>query len=383
MTDETPAPEPRIPWEQAPVDRRKDHLGGIFVDRDETRRVFAAIDQARADRARYPEARNVVIVGDTGVGKSEIAKRYLAQNPERIDPETGTVVRPVFYMEVRNSSTPKAVATAAMRHLLRRGGIDDPNDPDGERLTEEQEDGEKGRYAAVGVPDLTYAVKQQMVGQRVEVAFLDEFHNTVTDNGAVRLNRIAEWVKDFAKSKRRTARLPNGRPEENIVFVLIGIKRKINAIIDAAVNEELASITPYRVEIGRYRYVTQAEKDEFRQFLDDLDLQLPFDVDSALGQPDLADKLHVATFGLLRQVALIVTKAAEIAIDDGSPNIQEHHLHQAVELLPGTLESSLMSSDGRVVGNGKDEKRKAVANPFKAPLLPKAPTPRVRGGYQG
>lgn len=366
-----------IPWSEVAPEIRKDHLGTIFVDREETKRVFAAIDSARADRLRYPEARNVVIVGDTGVGKSEIAKRYLAANPESIDPETGNVVRPVFYMDVRNSSTPKAVATAAMRHLLRRGDIDDINDPDPTDLSQEDEDREKERYASIGVPDLTHAVKRQMVGQKVEVAFMDEFHNTVTDNGAVRLNRIAEWVKDFAKSKNRTGRRPNGRPEENIVFVLIGLKKKINAIINPAVNKELASITPYRIEIGRYRYNTARERHEFRQFLADLDAELPFDEDSELGEPAIANKMHIVSFGLLRQVGQIVTKAGEIAIDEGSPRILEHHLYLSVEMQRGILEAPLMSDDN-TGGN-----RSAVKNPFKAPVLPVTEKVRKRSGYKG
>lgn len=345
-----------VPWSQAPAEARRDQLGKLFVKRDIEDRVVAAIESARRDRLIHPEAQNVVIIGETGVGKSEIAKHYLAANPERRDPETGCIVRPVLYVDVRNSSTPKAVAQAMLRQL----GLDGASaaNPKG--------------WSGTGVPELTHRVKRQMVGQQVEVALLDEFHNTVTDNGAVRLNRIAEWVKDFAKSKTRTSAKPDGDPSENIVFVLIGT-RKVRNIIDPTVNAELASITPYRLEIDRYRYGSPSEKEEFRNFLNELDYELPFDNDSNLGEPTLADKFHVATFGLLRQLGHIVTKAADLAIEDGSDRIYEHHLHAAVELKRGVLESHLMSEES------EGEDRRVVENPFQAPGLPIKQKPGRRG----
>lgn len=365
-----------IPWIEVDADTRKEQLGKIFVEREIADHVFTVIDSARADRLRYPESQNVVIVGDTGVGKTEIAKRYLAANPESIDPETGCIIRPVMYVDVRNSSTPKSVAQAMLRALLRRGGIGEPQPPDFESDPGDSGDEEeKERFVFGGTPELTYRVKRQMVAQRVEVAILDEFHNTITDNGAIRLNRIAEWVKDFAKSKERTARLPDGRPEENIVIVMMGT-RKVNNIVDPAVNAELASITPYRVGVDRYRYKTTAEKTAFRQFLDDLDIELPFDEDSKLGQAALADKIHVATFGLLRQLGHIVTKAGELAIDDGSDRIYEHHLYQAVEIKRGVLEAALMTDESTKA------ERRAVDNPFVPPVLTTSAKPRRRNGYR-
>ena len=117
-----------IPWSEAPVKARLEQLGRIFVDRDITQQVFDIIEAARADRHIYPEAKNVAIMGETGVGKSEIAKRYLAANKEYIDPETGNVVRPVLYVDVRDSSTPRTLARAMLRRLIRRSGLDDDLD---------------------------------------------------------------------------------------------------------------------------------------------------------------------------------------------------------------------------------------------------------------
>ncbi len=369
-----------IPWSEAPTDARIDQLGRIFVDRDITQQVFDTIESARADRHIYPEAKNVVIMGETGVGKSEIAKRYLAANKEHIDPVTGNVVRPVLYVDVRDSSTPRTLARAMLRRLMRRNGLDDDFDwqdaiEDAATAQKDVEDQDKRQFVEGAAAELTYQLKKQMVGQQVEVVILDEFHNTLKDDGLGTLNKVANWTRDFAKTKERTARFPDGTVAENIVIVMMGT-RKVKTIVDPLRHPELASISPYRVEIPRYRYLTIEEKQEFRQFLDDLDSVLPFDCDSNLGHSDIADKIHIATFGLLRQVGQIISKAGELAIADGSDHIHEHHLYRAVVLMPGVLEAAMLSEES------SKEQRTLAKNPFTPPAMPDKPQERRRSQYR-
>lgn len=349
-------------WAEAPDKTRRDALRNLFVDRDIEKKIIDVVNSAIADRHLHAEAQNVVITGDTGVGKSEIMKRILAAHPEHRDPETGDIVRPVLYVDVRNSSTPKAVAQAMLIQLMTLNGkaLVDPDELISSTM-------------AIGVPELTRRVKAQMMGQKVIVALLDEFHNTVSDNGTDRLNKIANWVRDFAKSKSRSAAKADGDLSETIVFVLIGT-RKVDRIVDPALNHELASITPYRVSVDRYRYGTDEEKEAFQALLDDIDDELPFDEFSDLGAPALAEKLYVATFGLLRQLGIIVVKAADLAITDGSDRVYERHLHAAVELKRGVLESHLLSAeqDGTV--------KRVVENPFSAPVMPVKDRTKKRRG---
>nr|WP_282596486.1 ATP-binding protein [Sphingomonas beigongshangi] len=322
------------------------------------------VNSAIRDRHLHAEAQNVVVTGETGVGKSEIMKRILAANPERRDPDTGSIVRPVLYVDVRNSSTPKAVAQAMLVQLMTFEGkaLVDPK-----KLIDSTK--------SLGVPELTRRVKTLMMGQGVIAALLDEFHNTVSDNGTDRLNRIASWVKDFAKSKSRSGASPDGDLSEIIVFVLIGTK-KVERIIDPALNDELASITPYRQVVHRYRYETDDEKAAFQGLLAEIDDELPFDEHARLDEPSLAEKFHVATFGLLRQLGIIIVKAADLAIEDGSDRVREHHLHAAVELKRGVLESHLMSAEA------EGEERRIVDNPFKAPEMVTRQKPSGKRGWK-
>lgn len=356
--------EDDLPWAVAPAEIKRNALRNLFVERDVERRINDVVNSALRDRHLHAESQNVVITGETGVGKSEIMKRILAKSPEHRDPETGSIVRPVLYVDVRNSSTPKQVAVAMLVQLATLNG-------------EPLEDLEKLVHStkAIGVPDLTRRVKTQMMGQSVVLALLDEFHNTIIDDGEIRLNRIANWVRDFAKSKSRSAAKPDGDLSETIVFVLIGT-RKVELIVDPTVNQELASITPYRLHIMRYPYVTDDEKDAFHELLAEIDDELPFDERSGLNVPALAEKLHVATFGLLRQLGIIIVKAADIAIEEGSDRVYEHHLHSAVELKRGVLQSHLLSAES------EGEERRVVENPFAPPRLAIKERPTKRRGWK-
>ncbi|MCU6455435.1 AAA family ATPase [Sphingomonas sp. A2-49] len=357
MTKEIATPDQDIPWSSVPVGQRLAHLKGMVVDRDIERQIHDVFDVVREARMAANEPANVVVIGETGVGKSDILKRYLAKNPSYRLPDK-RLKRPVFLIEIRNQSTPRSVA----RQMLRQLG-----------LTER-------RFLVGAIPDLTALVKHQLIIQQVELCILDEFNNTLSDDGRVRSSRVAEWVKDLCKSKTRTDEEPDGLPGEIIPFAMVGTA-KTGRIVDPIENEELASLTPYRFQVERYPYDTEDQVSEFRRFLDDLDQELPFDEFSHLGAADdqgrydLADKIHVATYGLLRQVGYLVREAARLAIVGGDDRIREHHLHRSVENQRGLLQSNLLSEDG------KAEKR-SVTNPFKAPLAPSRPERGSKRGFQ-
>lgn len=341
-------------WSQAPLEARLGQLGKLFVDRDIETHISSILDRMRASRLVYDEPRNAVITGETGVGKSKIFSRYLAANRTSRDTD-GNLVRPVLLVDIRHSSSPRAVAQSILLGL----GIT------------------KGLQAA-NVTDLARQAKYNLVRQRVELVMLDEFHNTLTDAGNVReetrSNRIAEWVKDLCKTKDRTPDWPDGTKDENIPFVMIGTRKVLN-IVNADQNPELASLTPFNVSIPRYRFDGEEGIAEFETFLKKLDSKLPFDDFSGLAENGLAEKIHVSTYGLLRQIHHLVTYAAELAITEGDAGIREHHLHRSIEDQRNLLQSNLLVDT--------EEKGRVVVNPFTALILQKRETSPKKCGWTG
>jgi Cdc6-like AAA superfamily ATPase len=343
-----------VPWSRAPREARLAHLGKLFVERDIDTQITSILDKMREARLVYDEPRNAVITGETGVGKTKIFSRYLAANPTRRN-EDGNIVRPVTLIDIRHSSSPRAVAQSILLGL----GIT------------------KGLQAA-NVTDLARQAKYNLVRQKVEIVMLDEFHNTLTDAGNMReetrSNRIAEWVKDLCKTKDRTPEWPDGTQDENIPFVMIGTRKVLN-IVNADQNPELASLTPFNISIPRYRSDGNEGMKEFETFLRKLDNELPFDKFSGIAEGGLAEKIHVATYGLLRQVHHLVTYAAEIAIVEGDAGIREHHLHRSIEDQRNLLQSNLLVD--------ADEKGRVVVNPFAPPTLRQKPvSPKNKSGWK-
>lgn len=352
MTAETP-------YSEIPDELRSAQLARMFIERDVENRVHAIFDRVRTDRLRgLPEPRNILIHGDTGVGKSKILSRYVAKHPEHRT-EQGTIKRSVLYVEIKNATNPASLA----KHMLTRLGITEPA-----ML--------KGSAA-----DLSRTVKTQLVAQQVEIVLLDEFSNAIPENGRAQTSNIATWVKDLSKAKTRTPEHPDGLPGEAIPFVMCGTS-KVKRVVQPAVNDELATLTPFRIEIPGYRYDTPEERAEFRNFLDLLDDELPFDEFSRLGQVDdnglspLADKIHVATYGILRLVGYLIVEAGELAIADGSAHIEEHHLWASIELQHGILQAALRADvkEGAIA--------RPVLNPFRAPAAKSKAPGLVKSGYR-
>ncbi|MBO9519319.1 MAG: ATP-binding protein [Porphyrobacter sp.] len=340
-----------VPWAEAPLDARLKRLGELVVARDIENRITSVFDYVRHARKLYTEPRNVVVFGEPGVGKSDIMARYLEANKAHQAPN-GDIKRPVLLIELQNSATPASVA----RQMLIKLGV-----------------GEE--FQKLSTTRLSDLLKRQMIGQGVEIAIIDEFHNTLTDNGAIRLDRVAEWVKDLSKRKERTSENPYGSYEEVIPFVMVGT-RKVRNIVDPSNNSQLFSITPRIIEIDRYHYTSSKEKRTFQSFLIHLDSKLPFDESSELGTK-FADQLHIASFGLLRPLAHIVTFAAELALEEGTNRIHEHHLHDSVEEQRAVLQSCFVCEDAT-----KEQLSRVVTNPFKPSVLLRPAIPRNRVGYK-
>lgn len=349
MTDE-------FSWHTVSDEARIQHLSSMFVERDIEERIHSILDLVRNDhKLGKDEPRNVLISGETGVGKSKILARYLQKNPDHRS-KNGSIVRPVLLVEIKNASNPTSLA----KLILTRLGIVD------------------SRLLIGSTADLSETIKVQCIGQKVELVIIDEFSNAIPETGRAQASNVANWVKDLSKAKTRTASNPFGLPGEAIPFALCGTK-KVERIVDPSINDELSTLTPFRIEVPRYSYGTLEQRDAFRDFLVHLDNELPFDDYSGLGHvcemglSPLADKIHLATYGVLRLLGHLVLHAAELAIAEGSAKIMEYHLWQSIEDQRGILQAALRETE-----EGKVER--GVINPFKAGVRPKTISPLKKTG---
>ena len=318
---------------------RIEKLGTAFVSRKIERDIHKSLDHVRATRLNAREPSNVVVWGETGVGKSFIIEQYLAKR-RNISEEHGSLRQDLIAIELEGATSPVLIAAELARQLQLR-------------------DLPKGRTNSDTGP-ITQAVKHQMLMQGVEMVIIDEFHHIAPNEGSGTASRIARWVKSLAKKKERSREAPFGVREANIPIVMVGTEKVRDLVLK---DPELLSITPYFFEIGRYTHDTPAEQERWQMLLADLDDKLPFHDFSGLGEPTLAFKIHQVTYGFLRQLGQLITEAGRLAIERGLPQITEAELYDSVETQRVLLQAR------RLTGSTPAAELKAIPNPFNGGTL--------------
>jgi len=258
---------------EAGPDERKALVRGIYVAREATEHIATLIDKVRRGRKLSPEPLCVLIVGDTGAGKSAFLQQYVKRSPPWRDP-SGNLVQSLLLVELDSFVTVIGAAKLILRALQ------DPSDGAGK------------------LGDLTHRIRILTKAQRVEVVLIDEFQHIV-DTGSRTVNKVADWIKQLAKSA-------------NLSFVMAGMPEAAR-IIDA--NSQFAGITPYRHTLGMLAFEKDGERRIFRAFLAEVDAKLPFDRLARLADIEIAKVLFDATKGSLRTLMHLIREAAGHAID--------------------------------------------------------------------
>lgn len=309
-------------------------LSNAFVTRKVERDIHASLDKVRAARLNAREPSNVVVWGETGVGKTFIVEQYI-QKRRNVTEEHGSLRQDLVAIELDGATSPVLIAAELATQL---------------RLP----DLPRGRTASDTGP-ITQAVKHQMLMQGVEMVIIDEFHHIAPNEGSGTAGRVARWVKSLSKKKERTRESPFGVREANIPIVMVGTKKVHDLVLK---DPELLSITPHFFEIGRFTHDTPVEQERWQLLLAELDDKLPFDEFSQLGEPILAFKIHQVTYGFLRQLGQLITEAGRLAIERGLPRITEAELYDSVETQRVLLQVARLSESSTV------EQRKPIPNPF-------------------
>lgn len=183
----------------------------------------------------------------------------------------------------------------------------------------------------------------------VRLMFIDEIHQMIDGRGDAGLRAGATLLKDLIN-------------EGEFCIVASGTSAATR-IFEA--HDELRGRLLAVHELRPFDWYDAAQRDTFRALLDEMDAELPFER-SGLADAGTAMRIHVATGGLIGNVARLVESAGVVAAHADAGRIGHDHFAQAYE-------RSRIDKDG--------------PNPFRGgtpdPLPPDAPDPvpeRPRGG---
>lgn len=258
-----------------------------FVRFPHVQRVTTALDRLYSYRSGREEAENLLLIGESGVGKSTLLKRYVDRYP-RIEHEDFTEI-PVLYIELETAPTPKKIAGQLLRAM---------GSPYWNKGTESE---------------LKVQLQCLLKACRVKVVIIDEANHLVDRGGEKTLHTTGDWLKVLLDETR-------------IAFVLAGIPRVERL---RQTNDQLRGRFREVIAISRFSIADAKAEVEFRSALaafKKLLKDLPaVDISGAL----LARSLVFATDGRLREVRRLLVRAVELAFAQSVPKLTVVTLSQA------------------------------------------------------
>lgn len=287
----------RTGWSKTAPNERRMIINNAFAMRPQFTEIWQTFDEIRADFREGAPATCMIIIGETGVGKSTVVEEYSKANlPTRNESEHSFDTKtPVLLVSLKGMSQRLSAAQTILKKLQRLPTV-------------------TGKLSPV-----TDRIEAQMKKQAVELLILDEFQHLAETGAEKTKSQTADWIKGLAKETR-------------VPIVLVGMPSLADVI---TANAQLASITPLRRALAEFRYDNERRRKAFRSFLSELDALFPFDQQAGLGEDWLAEKMFLASGGNPRLLCTLLRWAAKAAIEDGSRRILEKHLETAYDKFGG------------------------------------------------
>ena len=215
----------------------------------------------------------LLLMGSTDAGKTTIYKTYAQNYPNR-ETEEGSVV-PIVYATIPAVATVKGLVSALLKQL---------GDPLHDKGTTTSQ---------------TSRLYDLLDNCQVELIFLDEFHHFIDPDSDLVLKNICNWLKNLILNTK-------------IPIVLFGLPESEKILtVD---NWQLSRRFNYRHSLIPFPR-TESGLESFRQFLSDIESQLPLEKKSELAEKSLSDRIYYATDGTIGHTMTLIRKGATLAIE--------------------------------------------------------------------
>ncbi len=248
-----------------------------FVATGAVKRIFSVLDDLRAQGYIEEGDTNCLITGESGSGKSELAKQYAAKYSRREFDEYTHI--PVLYVKLRSPQTGKAFTQQILTAI---------GDPQGGRGVKTKEDGfdKIGGYCR---------------DCRIEMIILDEVQTVIQNRSPGVIVSISDWFKDLMID----ARVP---------VALVGMPWCRGFVED---NDQLDTRVGYRHDLSTFRVSSQFS--HFKKFVELFSKHYDFKNGFSLTDQEMAYRLFAYSSGVIRAITGQIVKAARLARSSGKP----------------------------------------------------------------
>lgn len=261
----------------------------IFIQSPQLTDIIDDISDCREYSDGIHEPDCMIVVGDTGSGKTTLINKYLDRNP-RSETMNGSVV-PILSTSLPPNATPITASEQLLSDLGDPLAFSRGSDP---------------VKIAVEMGEL-----MKLCG--VELIIIDEFQHMIDRKSRTILHSAADWLKMLIVHSK-------------IPVVLFGMPYSV-VILEA--NNQLAGRFELQHTLEPFRLDNKENRTLYKTFLIMLDEALPFHEPSALASPDMMKRIYAFSQGNLRRIRKLINRSARLALRDNSNKILLEHFARA------------------------------------------------------
>ena len=236
--------------------------------------------------ATTPEPSGMVLIGDSGVGKSSIISLFASEANKELDNE-----KAVIRVHTHNVRTLNAIYTSVLQSL-------------GDIAPAKGKEHEKRLRIIALIANLN-----------VQMIFFDDFHHVVEQRGREAARAIVDEIKMI-------------KEESHVATVFVGVKSLANV---GLINEQIDTRYNAIVEIPALNIKSEDDVKDLRAFLtsyiDHHGIKLSFDIKTM----DNIYHVYAATRGVLRVIVNLIKTAKLLADNEGCEVVTKTHFKRVIE----------------------------------------------------
>ncbi|MCM3412664.1 TniB family NTP-binding protein [Metabacillus litoralis] len=283
--------ENKAKFEEMDFSQKKEHLKKLLIHHPRFKKAINKIQHCRESIDIFNEPQCMYVTGPSGSGKSTVFETYIKMYGKNSYSVTRTK-KPIL-----SATVPSPVRLSTFTEAL----LDKLGDPFPTNGT---------------VGNKIYRLQELIKDCEVELILLDEFQHFIK----------TDKPKDSAVVADNFKSLIN---ETKVSVVFFGLDGAEDVFI---ANEQLGRRATIKEELHPFSYKDQASTNEFRALLKQVDSKLPFVNLAGLGTPDFADKIMLATDGIMNSIMKLVKEAALFALKHEKETIEMSDLAMAFDL---------------------------------------------------
>lgn len=260
----------------------------LFIHYPSVSDVIDAIEDSLQARRDEGESKGILVVGDSGVGKTHLIKYVIQRHSPWDGPEGRTI--PILACEVPKPATIKGLVTVMLAAL----GAPHP---------------EAGNTVVQ-----TERLYRLLAGCNVEMIILDEFQHLIDGSSEKVLSDVADWLKVLIN-------------RSNVGVVLVGMPQS-TIVLDHDEQRQLRRRFMEKLTLSPFDWRVD-EGQNYRRFLKLVDASLPLPEPSNLSDVLLAARMYLASNGYIGYTTALLRTSLRWCRNNNQARIDESILSRA------------------------------------------------------